>query len=475
MLVISRTLIRNSCRNTWNVLFMNHRGCSSEKIEEDCLRSTEPPVKIPKMTFVELLITKFGKYSNKVGVECGITQRKYTFDEILLKSANLNKNLRKKLKPQRGDTIAFLLPNMPEIPITVVGALLAALKITTISILYTKDEIKRQLIDSEAKILVTTSVLLPTAVKAIAEAKMNLHIITIKTKNTDTTPSGAIDWSELTNTKSDIPDIEPTALNDTIMMPYSSGTTGVPKGVELTNYVFVSNMTQFHSPDYAISEPATATHQDISLVVLPLFHVYGFACSFFMMTDGVKIVTLPKFKPVDYMNSVKTYRPHTLLLVPPLVMFLSSFPGVKPEYLSSLRTIYCSGAPLGASDEDRMRERIGKPISILQVYGLTETIVIAVMPHSVQGKYPGSMGKPFPNTLLKVIAIDDNAGKHLPPDTTGELLIKGPQVMKCYYNEPEKTRDAFLNGWLRSGDLVTYNKDGMLYIKDARRIFKRMA
>ncbi|KAK9738560.1 AMP-binding enzyme [Popillia japonica] len=185
-----------------------------------------------------------------------------------------------------------------------------------------------------------------------------------------------------------------------------------------------------------------------------------------MLTDGVKIVTLPKFAPVDYMNSVKTHKPHVLLLVPPLVMFMSSFPGVKPEYLSSLRTIYCGGAPLGGSDETKMREKAGKPISILQAYGLTETVAATMTPHSLQGKYPGSMGKAIPNTFLKVIAVDDNAGKHLPPDTTGELLIKGPQVMKCYYNQPEKTREAFLNGWFKSGDLVTYNKDGILYIVD---------
>ncbi|KAK9738561.1 AMP-binding enzyme [Popillia japonica] len=118
-------------------------------------------------------------------------------------------------------------------------------------------EIKRQLVDSEAKILVTISALLPNALKAIAEAKMNVHIITIKTHNADTTPTGAVDWSELTNTKTDIPDVEPTALNDTIFMPYSSGTTGVPKGVELTNSTFVSNMTQLHTPDFKMVEPAT--------------------------------------------------------------------------------------------------------------------------------------------------------------------------------------------------------------------------
>lgn len=89
-----------------------------------------------------------------------------------------------------------------------------------------------------------------------------------------------------------------------------------------------------------------------------------------------------------------------------------------------------------------------------------------MIPLSLQGKYPGSMGSAIPNTFLKVVNIDDTEGKHLPPHTTGELLIKGPQVMKGYYNQPEQTENSFLNGWFKSGDLVRYNEDGMLYIAD---------
>ncbi|KRT85751.1 AMP-binding protein, partial [Oryctes borbonicus] len=336
--------------------------------------------------------------------ECGITRRKYTFDELLIKSSNFNGNLRKKLKLQKGDVIAFLLPNIPEFLISVLGVQLAGLKVTTINPTYTSDEIKRQLTDSGAQVLVTLPELWKTAKKAVDETRNYINIVTIKNSKSDTTPRGAIDWSELVNTKADVPDAELTSLHETIFMPYSSGTTGLPKGVELSNYNIVANICQAHHPDFELVEKATETRQDTTIVVLPLFHIYGFTTTFNMMRDGTRVVTLPKFTPDRYIDALKDYRPEILMLVPPIVIFLYSHASVRSEYLSSLRTINCGAAPLGALDEEKFRHKVGKPFNVLQGYGLSETSpVVTMVPLKLQGKFPGSMGTPIPNTSLKVV------------------------------------------------------------------------
>ncbi|KAK9738557.1 AMP-binding enzyme C-terminal domain [Popillia japonica] len=467
MSVISRILVRNILRSTCNVSCANQKGYSSQTIEENCLKSKSSDVYIPEITLAEYLVNNFSKFPNKIAVECGVTKRKYTFDDVLVKSSNLNKNFRKKLKLQKGDVVAFFMPNVPEFFITTIGVHLAGLKLTTINSVYTPDEIKRQLVDSGAKVLVTLPELWQNAKKAVEETKNSISIITIKNKNSDTTPTGAIDWAEFANTPTDIPDAELPSIHETIYMPYSSGTTGLPKGVELSSYNIVANIAQIRHPDFNVVESITDTHQDVTIAILPLFHIYGFTCITSMMTDGAKVVTLPKFTPDGYMNSLRDYRPHVLMIVPPIVIFLYSHPNVQSEYLSSLRTVFSGAAPLGALDEEKLRRKVGKPFNVLQGYGLSETSpVVTVIPLSLQGKYPGSMGSAIPNTLLKVVKIDDNEGKHLPPHTNGELLIKGPQVMKGYYNQPEQTKNTFLNGWFKSGDIVRYNEDGMLYSAD---------
>ncbi|GJQ65043.1 hypothetical protein Trydic_g7197 [Trypoxylus dichotomus] len=399
--------------------------------------------------------------------ECGVTKRKYTFDELLIKSSNLNGNLRKKLRLRKGDVVAFLLPNVPEFLISALGVQLAGLTLTTLNPVYTSDEIKKQLLDSGAKVLVTLPELWKDAKKAVDETTNNISIITIKNSNSDITPQGAIDWSELVNTKADLPNAELTSLHETIFMPYSSGTTGLPKGVELSNYNIVANISQAHHPDFEFVEKATETRQDTTVAVLPLFHIYGFTLTLSMMRDGTRAVTLPKFTPDGYINALKDYRPELLMLVPPIVIFLYSHPNVRSEYLSSLRTINCGAAPLGALDEEKFRQKVGKPFNVLQGYGLSETSpIVTMVPIKLQGKFPGSMGTPIPNTSLKVVDIEDKQGKHLPPHKIGELLIKGPQVMKSYHNKPEETADSFLNGWFRTGDLVRYDENDMFYIAD---------
>ncbi|VEN47280.1 unnamed protein product [Callosobruchus maculatus] len=184
---------------------------------------------------------------------------------------------------------------------------------------------------------------------------------------------------------------------------------------------------------------------------------------------GAKLITLPKFTPDSYISVLKGNPVTTAFVAPPLVLFLTHHPDVKIEYLKHLRRIVSGAAPLGQLDEDKFKEKFGSHIKVKQGYGLTETSpIVCFHPNEIETKtnIGGSVGKPIPATLLKVINPDDPSGTPLGVHQKGELLVKGPQVMEGYHNRPEETKNAFLDGWLRTGDIVHYNEDGFVFVSD---------
>ena len=141
---------------------------------------------------------------------------------------------------------------------------------------------------------------------------------------------------------------------------------------------------------------------------------------------------------------------------------------VKQQNLQSVRIVVSGAAPLGASDEHRFIEKVGRSVHMVQGYGLTEATAVAVATIKLKEEVnvQGSIGRPAVNTLVKVVAIDDPSGTPLGVNATGELLVKGPQVMKGYHNKAEETKNAFLDGWFRTGDIAYYNEDRVLFITD---------
>ncbi|KRT83196.1 AMP-binding protein [Oryctes borbonicus] len=450
-------------RRSCSAFIVDHRSYSNENRNEDHIKSNYPDISLPRQHLIEYLFDGFRSFSDRVSLQCGLTERKYTFDDVMVKSTNLSKALRKKLNLREGDVVALLLPNIPEFFICAFGSMLGGLKVTTVNPIYTPDEIKRQLLDADVKAIVTLVPFWQLAKASVDLTKNNLHIITIKNTPGESTPTGAIDLQQLVESKIDIPDLEVPSPNETVFIPYSSGTTGLPKGVELTSSNIVSNITQVSQPDFKLVDRDKPT-QDVSIAVLPMFHVYGFTTLLALMRDGVKVVTLPKFHPDTYIKSLQNYKPTVLLLVPPIIIFLSSHPGVKSEYLSSLRSITSGAAPLGALDEEKLRQKIGSPLNVIQGYGLSETSPgVTMTPLKQQGKFPGSMGTPLQNTLIKIV---DSDGKHVGYNRNGEVWVKGPQVMRGYLNRPDETVNSFHDGWFKTGDLVRCDEHGMVYIVD---------
>lgn len=252
--------------------------------------------------------------------------------------------------------------------------------------------------------------------------------------------------------------------DDVALLPYSSGTTGLPKGVKLTHRNIVSNIAQAAMFDGIMD----LTRQETITGVLPMFHIYGFSGNLLKtLSMGSKIVTLPRFTPEGYIDMLAQYKPEHLFVVPPIVIFLAAHPQVSNEHLKCIKSFITGAAPLGISDVERLYHKADREIITMQGYGLTETSpVVSLTDPSMWKECMGSIGMCVQNTEMKIVSIEDGSTV-LGPNEKGELYVKGPQVMIGYHNNPEATDDIFTDdGFLKTGDMVYYDENKIFWICD---------
>jgi acyl-CoA synthetase (AMP-forming)/AMP-acid ligase II len=240
-----------------------------------------------------------------------------------------------------------------------------------------------------------------------------------------------------------------------LAMPYSSGTTGLPKGVMLSHANLVANVAQI-----AAIEPVRPGER--TLAVLPFFHIYGMTVLMaYILAGGGALVTLPRFELEAALRLAAEHRMRRLFVVPPVVLALAKHPLVAGFDLSALEIVFSGAAPLGAELEAACAGRLG--CAVVQGYGMTE--MSPVSHFTPAGRYaPGSAGATVPNTRCRI--VDPETGADLPAGEVGELWVQGPQVMLGYLNNPEATEATLKDGWLRTGDLGRIDKDGNLHIVD---------
>lgn len=428
-------------------------------------------LQVPHTTLDQYIWENFNQWTNKTAAICGVTGRSYTYGTLRDHCAALAIRLQQKCKLNFGDTVAICLPNIPEFPVVAFGTIEAGLVVTTVNPIYTAEEISRQLSDSGTKILFGTAANYSVLKEATRLAKLQIPIVCIRTEKDEIMPEGAIDFLELSNPSG----VHFSSLkrherqpDDVVFMPYSSGTTGLPKGVELTHTNIISN-SQMLATKAGVSTvilPTTDTFQDVLPCVLPFFHIYGLTVTMISkLQQGTKLVTLPAFRPDTFLNSLTEHKGSVLHLVPPIILFLSQHPIVKPEHLVSVRNIFSGAAPMGALDAEKLVAKAPK-IMFAQGYGLTETSPVALI-GAMGSKNYASVGSPPPRTQAKIVALDDPTNTALGPNQHGELLIRGPQLMKGYHNNKSATDEIFTEGgWLRTGDIAYYDDNLEFYITD---------
>jgi 4-coumarate--CoA ligase len=240
---------------------------------------------------------------------------------------------------------------------------------------------------------------------------------------------------------------------DVVTLPFSSGTTGRPKGVELTGYAMFATSAQL-----AVQEDSLPYF----LGVLPFFHILAALLFHATIYKGLALVVLPRFEPETLLGAIQRYRIEKITLAPPLVLFLAKHPIVDKFDLSCVKIISSGGAPMGKEVERAVEKRVGA--RVIQGYGMTE-FAGGVSNGSLNHSRAGSTGRLLPNVEMKVKDLETD--EDLPANKTGELLFRTPSMMKGYYDNPEANRAAFTSdGFIRTGDIGYIDQDGFVFIVD---------
>ncbi|XP_063828663.1 uncharacterized protein LOC135078039 isoform X3 [Ostrinia nubilalis] len=342
----------------------------------------------------------------------------------------------------------------------------AGLVVTFANPLYTADEMKRQFADCNVKAIATIEMFMPIAAQ-VSQALKD-YKGTIWVGGEDDKAKGIFGLRSLlmADLKADLPTVN---SDDVCLIPYSSGTTGMPKGVMLTHKNLVSNLKQVHCPK-VMKYGGEKGRGDTILTVPPFFHIYGFnGILNYNLTLGYHLVSMPKFTPDDYIKCLVEYKPTTLFVVPSLLAFLATHPMVKTEHLQSVETVMVGAAPTTDSMLEKFLlkcEKTKDDITLLQGYGMTESAPVSLMtPYVYPHNKVGSVGQLVCSTQGRVVSLVN--GEMLGPHKSGELWIRGPQVMKGYWNNEAATKETVdPEGWLHTGDVAYYDDEHYFYIVD---------
>ncbi|HXW65962.1 MAG TPA: AMP-binding protein [Burkholderiaceae bacterium] len=347
------------------------------------------------------------------------------------------------------EVLVLFLPNLPEWPIAALGAMCAGGIVSGANPTISVSDLARQLRDTGARFVVTIPLFLETVRAAAAEVGGHVSVILLGDA-LQTMP-----FAQLLACTDPEPQIAPDP--DTLAaLPFSSGTSGVSKGVMLTHRNLVANCCQCLQ---VLALPQSA----VSLAFLPMFHIYGFTVILVGgLANGITLVTMPRFEPEPFLKALQDYRVTNLGLVPPVLHFLANHPLVASYDLSSLQKVGCGAAPLGGSLEQKASERLH--CDVAQGFGMTESsgVVAATYPEKIRR---GSSGQLLPGTQARV--VDPITRTDLERGVPGEIWFRGPQAFMGYLNNPRATAEAITDdGWVRTGDIGYFDGDDYLFITD---------
>ncbi len=359
---------------------------------------------------------------------------------------------------QRGDKVAVQLPNLPQFLFTYFGLMKAGLVMVPLNPLLRAPEVAYHLQDSDSKVLVTFETFAEEAVKGAADVE-GVTTYVVNMPGNDARPEGTKHYDELYFAE-DTRDIVPTDGDETAVLLYTSGTTGKPKGAELTHLNLYMNCT-------IAGQLFEFRDDDIGVAVLPLFHVFGLSSVLNTTTRyGGTMVLIPRFELEPVVDAVEKHRATIFSGVPTMYFGLLSM-DTSGRDLSSLRVGVSGGAAI-PGEVIRGFEQKFPGCVILEGYGLSESTSTTTFNVNAEQRKVLSIGKPIWGVTVQVV---DEADKPLPPgeDHVGEIVIRGHNIMKGYYKNPEATAEAFKNGWFHTGDLGYADEDGFFFIVDRKK------
>lgn len=407
---------------------------------------------IPNLSVYEAIFARAGEWADRPALIDGLTGKQLSYRELLAMIDKVAAALAER-GVGKGDVVAIFSPNTPYYAVLFHGVLRAGGIATTINSLYTPDEIAHQLRDSRAIMLFTISPFLDRAKAAAAADGVDVREIVVLDG-----AEGHASLADLLATEAAVPDVTINPVQDLAALPYSSGTTGLAKGVMLTHRNIVANIHQKQAM-------AGMGGQTRILAVLPFFHIYGMTimmnCGLFA---GSTIVTMPKFELADFLKVVSEYRTDRVYIAPPVAVALAKHPMIDEYDLSAIDILFSGAAPLDEELAGLVRQRLG--CRIRQGYGMTEASPLTHAIPSDRDDIPvGSVGILAPNMQARL--IDPGTGEDVGIGERGELWLRGPNIMKGYLNNPEATAATIDGeGWLHTGDVAIVDEEGVYTIVD---------
>lgn len=405
-----------------------------------------------------------------------------SYSELCLQAKKMAAYLQK-LGLKKGDRVSVMLPNCPQAVVSYYGILMAGGIVVQTNPLYKERELEYQLKDSGACFIVCLDVLLPLVANVRKNTQLQ-HTIVTGIKDYLPFPKNKIypimqkkqynmvvtvEESEDTHTWKRVDEQSPDAFTETKVNPiddlallqYTGGTTGFPKGVMLTHYNLVANVQMCQAWLYK-----TKRGEEIVLGALPFFHVYGMTTVMNLsIMHGAKMVLLPKFDALEVLKTIQKQQATLFPGAPTMYVGLLNHPELHKYDLSSIKACLSGSAPLPYEIQEQFEAKTGG--CLVEGYGLTETSPVTHANFLWDRRMNGSIGVPWPDTDAKVINMETM--EEADTEEVGEIAVKGPQVMKGYWNNLEETTQVLQNGWLFTGDLGYMNDSGYFYIVDRKK------
>ena len=430
----------------------------------------------PDKTFWEALEPAFKAFPDRVGLHYMGTPFTYKqLDEM----SNRFANLLKKIGLKKGDTVGINLPNLPAYYIGLVGIQKAGCVVTGVSPLLTAEELNHQLKDSGAKVLVTLDALYPRVIKGISGTELKAIVFTgiadylspvmaTMGKLLKKIPTGKVlpipgiqiyDFKQVMKNMPADPVAEKVSMDDTCVMQYTGGTTGLPKGAELTHRNIVWQMTQIQT------WMDTRMGDTVGMTCFPLFHIAGLIICMVMFSKAITQIAVPNPRDQKFIiKAMKKHRPNIIGNVPTVFLELMKQPDFKAYDFSDVQ-FFVSGAAPFPPEYIKDFEKIVGESKLVEVYGMTETSPLITANPRYGKKVAGAVGLPFPDTVVKI--VDPSTGEPVPFNEPGEIAVSGPQVFtKGYFRKPDETANVLRNGWMHTGDVGKMDEEGFLTIVD---------
>ncbi|MCX8181778.1 MAG: long-chain-fatty-acid--CoA ligase [Candidatus Methanomethyliaceae archaeon] len=398
-----------------------------------------------KMPLDQILSKSAEKFGDRTAIVWN--EKSYSFRDLDLMSNRLA-NALIEIGLSKGDRVCIFMQNSPEFVISHFGIIKAGGITVPLNVMYRRRELVHMVNDSGATVMVTSEGNLPYVLEVKNDLK-SLSKIIVTSLNV---PDGCLSFYKLLEEGVEKPANIDNKDDEIAVICYTSGTTGSAKGAMITHSNFISNIA-------TLSELWELTDKDRLMMALPMFHVHGLGIAVHgMVYCGYTMILLERFDARKVMEGIERYKCTVFMGVPTMYIKLLEMEDRKYD-LSSMRLWTVGSAPMPVDAMEKFKERYG--FELLERYGMTETAVV-IASNPLRGKRkPGSVGMPIPGVEVKVVDEDD---KELPVNEVGEIVVRGPNVMKGYWKRPQETEEAFRNGWFHTGDLGKIDEEGYLHI-----------